>query len=261
MEEAPPAPQANGRTYSDGHPLDEVQYLECKLILKGERFTSVESFSDFRKLVKRAAKETGVGYSAKEFRDQVPQIREVLFLDTADYKLYNNAFILRRRIQYVHGFPVGDPEIVFKFRHPDLETAAGLDVRPNIEGNYVIKFKEEALPLKDQIGGIRLLFSHNVQFGRSQQHKGDLTSSAVNKLTEVFPALHALKESGEEHVALVNQTAVEEVLLDICNLDFGKKFKPRRTLPSGAPAETKSSSWVNFPTSSNSAAWTRSMPK
>ena len=59
-----------------------------------------------------------------------PQIREVLFLDTADYRLYNHAFILRRRIRYEDGFPAGDPEIVFKFRHPDLQKAAELDVRP-----------------------------------------------------------------------------------------------------------------------------------
>jgi len=29
-------------TYADGHPLDEIQYLEAKLILKPDRFTSVE---------------------------------------------------------------------------------------------------------------------------------------------------------------------------------------------------------------------------
>jgi hypothetical protein len=28
-------------TYSDGHPLDEVRYLECKLILKPDHFSSV----------------------------------------------------------------------------------------------------------------------------------------------------------------------------------------------------------------------------
>jgi len=28
------------------------------------------------------------------------------------------------RIKYVDGFPVGDPEIVFKFRHPDENKAA-----------------------------------------------------------------------------------------------------------------------------------------
>ena len=80
-------PELKQGKYSDGHPLDEVQYLESKLILKGERFTSVDSFRDFARLVKRAAEQTGVGYSAKEFKGQLPQIREVLFLDTADFKL------------------------------------------------------------------------------------------------------------------------------------------------------------------------------
>ena len=34
-----PLPVANRKQgqYSDGHPLDEVQYLECKLILKPDR--------------------------------------------------------------------------------------------------------------------------------------------------------------------------------------------------------------------------------
>jgi hypothetical protein len=96
-----------------------------------------------------------------------PELREVQFLDTADFRLYNNAFILRRRVSYEDDFPVGYPEIVFKFRHPDMQKAAELDVRPNIAGNYRIKFKAEALPLRDRVGGFRLLFSHNAQFSLS----------------------------------------------------------------------------------------------
>ena len=72
-------------TYSDGHPLDDVQYLECKIILKGDRFTSVESFYDFAKIVKRAAENSDVGFSTKGFKGLLPQIREVLFVDTEDY--------------------------------------------------------------------------------------------------------------------------------------------------------------------------------
>jgi hypothetical protein len=30
--------------YSDGHPLDDVQYLECKLILKPDRLRPRKSF-------------------------------------------------------------------------------------------------------------------------------------------------------------------------------------------------------------------------
>src|SRR5262244_3125734 len=110
-------------TYSDGHPLDEVQYLECKLILKPDRFTAAKVFFEYGKLVERTAKEFGIDFSDKGVVLK-PAIREVTFLDTADFRLYNHAFILRRRIQYEDGFPVGDPEIVFKFRHPDMQKAA-----------------------------------------------------------------------------------------------------------------------------------------
>jgi hypothetical protein len=43
-------------SYSDGHPLDEVQYLECKIILKADRFKSADSFREFGKLVRRTGK-------------------------------------------------------------------------------------------------------------------------------------------------------------------------------------------------------------
>src|SRR5262245_53323745 len=153
--------------YSDGLPLDEVKYLECKIILKPNHFTSRESLFDFAKIMRRPAKESGVGFDIRGFADVPLQIREVLFLDTPDFQLYNNAFILRRRISYKDGFPTGDPEIVFKYRHSDLQKTAEMDVRPKIAGDYRIKFKAEALPLKDGLGGIRLLYSHNVEFGLS----------------------------------------------------------------------------------------------
>ena len=206
--------------YSDGHPLDKVQYLECKLILKGDRVTAESNFGDFAKVVKRAAENSNVDFSDKEFKDATPQIREVLFLDTADFQLYNHAFILRRRVVYENGFAVSDPEIVFKYRHPDLKKAAEVDVRPRIFGDYRIKFKAEALPLKDQVGGYRMLYSHNVEFPLSAVHAAGRTSMAT--LLDVLPALRVLKLPKTGSVALVNATAVEEVLKDIGMLDFGK---------------------------------------
>lgn len=206
-------------TYTDGSPLDDVQYLECKLILKPDRFVSAKVFFEYGKLVARIAAKFSIDVSDKGVVLK-PELREVLFLDTADFRLYNHAFILRRRIKYEDGFPVGDPEIVFKFRHPDLDTAAALDVRPKIAGRYRIKSKAEALPLKDQVGGHRLLYSHNVQFGLSQAPEGDRTSMAT--LAEVFPALGLLKTTDTEQVELVNQTIVEEALQDLGVLDFGK---------------------------------------
>ncbi|MGA7316681.1 MAG: hypothetical protein WBX22_22240, partial [Silvibacterium sp.] len=151
--------------YADGTPLDRVQYLEAKLILKPDRFNSVQSFRDFGKIMQRTAKKVGVGFIEDRETGLRPEVREIIFGDTPDFRLYNNAFILRRRISYVDGFPVGDPEIVFKFRHPDEQQATAVDVRPKIAGKYRIKFKAEALPLKDQVGGYRILYSHNCQFG------------------------------------------------------------------------------------------------
>ena len=207
-------------TYADGKPLDNITYLEAKLILKPEPFTSVDAFRDFGKLVQTVAKRTGVGFIFDPETSRRPQIREITFGDTSDFRLYNNAFILRRRISYVDGFPVGDPEIVFKFRHPDVAMAAAFDVRPNIAGKYRIKFKAEALPLKDRVGGYRILYSHNCQFGLSQMHEADQTSMAT--LVRVFPGLKAIAKSPDEHITLVNEGIVEEVLLPLGELDFGK---------------------------------------
>lgn len=206
--------------YADGLPYHEVQYLECKLILRPNHFTSRQSLWDFAKVMKKPAAQNGVKFSTDEFEDSPLQIREVLFMDTADFRLYNNAFILRRRIPYEDGFPVGDPEIVFKFRHPDMQVAAETDVRPQIFGDYRIKFKCEALPLKNELGGIRMLFSHNVEFPLSNSHEGDPTS--FETLTRVFPALQKLKKVPGERVALVGETIVEEVLQDIGVVNLGE---------------------------------------
>src|SRR5262245_34312908 len=211
--------------YSDGHPLDEVHYLESKIILRGDRFTSVDSFTDFAKLVRRAADDVDIGFSRKGFKDALPKIREVLFLDTADFRLYNNAFILRRRLAYEHGFASGSPEFVFKFRHPDLQKSAEVDVRPKLRSDYEIKFKAEALPLKDHLGGRRLLSPHNVAFGLSRDRNTESTSMA--NLMRIFPTLQSLRSSRREAIELVNHTAVEEVLLDIGRLYFGKGIKAK----------------------------------
>lgn len=216
----PLVPLTGGQTYADGTPLDNITYLEAKLILKPEPFTSVDAFRNFGKVVEKIARSTGVGFIPDPDTSRRPQIREITFGDTADFRLYNNAFILRRRISYLDGFPVGDPEIVFKFRHSDEQKAAAFDVRPNIAGKYRIKFKAEALPLKDQVGGYRILYSHNCQFGLSQMHEADQTS--MKTLSRVFPGLAIIKKDDDEHIELVNEGIVEEVLLPLGQLDFGK---------------------------------------
>jgi hypothetical protein len=213
-------PDIKQYVYRDGKPIHELQYLQVKLILRGDHFTSSQSLRDFSTFVAKAAAETGVDFDTRGFKKLKPRIREVLFLDTPDFLLYRNAFILRRRFLYQDGFLVGDPEIVFKYRHTDLQRAAEVDVRPNIAGAYRVKFKAEALPLKQQLGGYRMLYSHNIQFPLSAVRQLDRRSLAT--ILEVLPALRSLEMPAAGRIELVNNSAIEEILVDIGQLDFGK---------------------------------------
>ena len=212
-------------TYVDGLPVHELQYLCCKLILRPNHFRSRKNLFDFAKVLKGPAKKSDVTFSVGTSSDTPIRIREVLFVDTPDFRLYNNAFILRRRIRYEDGFPKGDPEIVFKFRHSDLQTAAQTDVRPHILGDHQVKFKCQALPLKSQLGGIRMLYSHNVQFPRSNVGEHDVLS--MGAMTKIFPVLERIKKDPNEPISLVSDTIVEEVLQDIGTLDFGERIRAR----------------------------------
>ncbi len=214
-------PQLKPGQYADGMPIHAPEYVCCKLILRPNKFHSRESFFDFGKVFKEPAKEHGVKYTTEGFLEQPVKIREVVFIDTDDFRLYNNAFILRRRIPYKNGFPIGEPEIVFKFRHPELQAAAETDVRPNILGDHRVKFKVQALPLKEKLGGIRLLYSHNVQFTRGAIGLGRENINDMDALIEMLPALAKVRKSPKEAIHLVSNTIVEEVLQDIGLLDFG----------------------------------------
>lgn len=200
---------------------DRVQFFDAKLILKPDFFDSVRGFRAFSDLVAEAAgKVRGVTYTPFNLTKARPRIREVMFVDTADFRLYNNSFILRRRTEYQDGFPISDPEIVFKYRSDDREKAAAVDIRPNIAGPYRVKFKAEALPLKDQTGSYRLLYAHNCIFPSSSVHAPDRTS--LKAIAKGLPALAGLIGELEGSVELVNATLVEEVLMDIGRLDLGK---------------------------------------
>lgn len=223
------APKTKELTYADGNPHDRVQFFDAKLILKPDFFSSVRGFTSFNELVAEAAgKVKGVTYEPLDLTKRRPRIREVLFLDTADFRLYNNSFILRRRTAYQDGFPTEDPEVVFKFRNPDMALAASVDVRPKIAGPYRVKFKSEAVPLKDQVGGYRLLYSHNCIFPLSSVHEPDRTN--LQTIARALPALAGLIGSAEGRVELVNSTLVEEVLMDLGSLDFGKGMETKANI-------------------------------
>ncbi len=212
---------AGTRTYSDGHPLDQVHYREYKLILKPTRFTSAQSFADFARLVRHAAEQLDVALFREERAES--QIREVLFLDTPGFDLYNGKFILRQRTTYKNGWPLDEHEIVLKFRHPDMDTAAAVDVRPAGPLSHLVKFKEELLPLRDGLGGLRSLFSHNCTLSETLA----LRDRPFQEAATLFPALRRLPVAPDAPIRLVNGMPAEEVLADIGEVHFGHGLKAK----------------------------------
>ena len=123
------------------------------------------------------------------FDSQPVKIREVVFVDTEDFRLYNNAFILRRRIPYKDGFPIGDPEIVFKFRHPDMQVAAETDVRPAHSRRPSRQVQVPGAAAQGKTRRHPSAFSHNVQFLRSAIGMGRENVRDMDALVDLLPAL------------------------------------------------------------------------
>ena len=205
--------------YKDGTPLHEVQFLECKIILKPELLTSTKSFLDYAKIVSAPPRRTTSnartkGWSRGRRSARWSSSTPPASTSTTTRSSCDGASSTRtgsrpasRRSSSSSGTRT--------YRRPRRWTCGRRS-----PGKYDLKFKVEALPLKDQVGGYRLLFSHNVQFPLSQAPEGD--RAAAKSLTRVFPVLASALETAADRVELVNQTIVEEVLQDLGTLDFGK---------------------------------------
>ena len=160
-----------------------------------------------------------------------------MFLDTADFRLYNNSFILRRRTAYQDGFPIEDPEIVFKFRNADMDPAASMDVRPKIAGPYRVKFKSEALPLKDQLGGFPPALLPQLHLSAELSvHEPDRTS--LQTIARVIPAVAGLIGSQEGKVELVNSDPRRRSTDGSRHLGFGKGFATKCNISLGVRSAT-----------------------
>lgn len=217
--------------------MDDIHYREYKILLRPERFFDPRQFEVYWHKLCLIAPEFKVAATTNKdgFKRQV---REVLFYDTPDYELYRNAFILRKRTFYTDGWPEPEHELTFKFRHPDLETAAAIDVTPHLSGTANIKFKEELLPLKDQVGGIRSLYSHNCVL----LTPGLVLDEGLERISTVFPTLkeHCPAQQ-DQKVSLVNNLPVEEVQVNVGSFDFGHGLVAKATIAVWRDRPTESS--------------------
>jgi hypothetical protein len=117
-----------------------------KFPLDRELPTGPERLAELKGILRDAAIAGGVGFG--EIDGPSERGRIVIFYDTADFALYRNNFMLRRRVSWEHDGATRE-ELVFKFRHPDHCLAAAIDPRPAVRVPYVMRFKEQILPSPD----------------------------------------------------------------------------------------------------------------
>jgi hypothetical protein len=206
------------------HP-DPLQYREYKLLLRADHFTRSQQFHKFRKITHRVAKSLGITLS-KRSKPMETHLREVIFFDTPKFRLYNNGFILRRRTFYENGLPQPEHELVLKFRDTDKETTAAVDVRPLLPCINVIKFKEEMLLPYDKIGGMRSIYSHGCELDTPNT----MLTQNFETICQVFPALLRTGAKAKTGLSVVNGLAIEEILVNFGEIDFGSKMIAKATL-------------------------------
>jgi len=206
-------------------PDDVIHYREYKILLKPDRFTSKEGFMQFWDAVNATVKkfDLKVDLDKEAFHSQV---REVLFYDTPHFDLYNNHFILRKRTFYDDGWPRADHELTIKYRSRELKDAASVDVRAMAAGHDEIKFKEELLLDRKQLGGMRSVYSHGCVLTSPKV----VLDRGIEDIASVFPALGKIDIRPLTKIALVNNVAVEEVQNTMGRIHFGHGFNGKTTI-------------------------------
>jgi len=204
---------------------DQITYREYKLLLRADHFVKPSHFHKFWKIARRVAKPLGVEFR-KRGKSMETHVREVLLLDTPKFRLYNAGFILRRRTFYKKGLQETNREITLKFRSPDRESAAAVDVHPLLPCIHTVKFKEEVLTDREKLGSMRTLYSHGCELDTPNT----MLMQNFETIFQVFPALQRTGARRQAALEVVNGVAIEEVLVNFGEIDFGSKAAAKATL-------------------------------
>jgi hypothetical protein len=192
--------------------FESIHYREFKILLKAEDFDAelAAEVKDYWKLARRIAGQLLISVQRGSEED-VPKHRDIVFLDTPDFDLYRNSFMLRVRRPYVGGEPGEAYELTLKYRDPDVGRAAEVDVGPAKGVNGRVKFKEEILLVSSALGGMRSIFSHTCQLpgesGPIHPTFGDYVA--------MFPGLAKLGLKPRTKVLPATTVPVQEVLYDL----------------------------------------------
>ncbi len=202
-----------------------IGYREYKLLLRADHFDKPTQFHRFWKLTRRIAQSLEIEI-LKRGKPMETHLREVLFFDTPKFRLYNHNFMLRRRTFYQDGLQEAEHELTLKFRSHDREAAAVLDLKPAAAIPYVSKFKEEVLVDPAEAGAMRFIYSHSAEM----MTRDNLLTGKFGDFAKMFPALLSTGAKPTTSFGVVNDVAIEEVLVNMGEIVFGAKTSAKATL-------------------------------
>ena len=182
-----------------------VTSREYKLMLNVDRFEDREQASQafFSLLDFLVRKERG---SVVEKQNEEER-RQTSYLDTAEGSLHQQGFALRLR----EADAEEEFQINLKYRSSDRYISAAQDLSSSHEGKT--KFEEDILP------PFISKFSHSTSIKTDTDPELD----SMNKVVALFPGLGELNIDKSTAVKVVNDFKVQEVVRNLCKLEFGEE--------------------------------------
>ncbi len=198
--------------------LEDIRYREYKLMLRTDKFTDVaQSSQEFLQAAKAVLSENFQAKMVLEF-DEI-KTRKTRYIDTPNFTLYKNGFVLKEKTDSENGKPDDDVKISLKYRSESKRIADVSNVTSRIafaemDGGSK-KFEEEI--------DARLTTYNRSAAAKIPVKQYNLAN--VSDLSDVFPVLLKFDEiDPAESIATVNAfTPVETVLGGY--ISFGDKRK------------------------------------
>ncbi len=206
---------------ADAHDLarifDRIHARQFKLLLRPDALSDVErDVREYWKLARSVARQNSAIVSEGRAAG-VPQLRDVIFLDTPAADLYRHSHLLCKRVRHVHGKPRLEFDLTLELRSIDAQRAAEANVQAAAQYEGALSLKEEIRAASDPPGALRSSFVHSC---RLKEHRWEI-GTRFSEAARIFSGLADLRILPTATLRTVGEIRVEELLFELGEIDFG----------------------------------------